>query len=158
MPITNPPAFNVVVASHDQASHGIFEDAAGRTLRYLPIDDKSIRCFHCVVMNIPEGPESFDVLGPHKRAYTWNEIHGPWLDQFPDELTAAIASLAPGQWDDIGRRSWSLLWEDDEDAVRDDMLANGPYDEIRDDIGELVQLAQASLRVGKHLFWVVPDC
>jgi hypothetical protein len=109
-------------------------------------------------MNIPEGPESFDVLKRHKRAYTWNEIHGPWLDQFPDDLLAATASLAPEQWDDIGRRSWSLLWEDDEQAVRDDMLANGPYDEIRDDIGELVRLAQASLREGKNLYWVVPDC
>lgn len=148
------PTQTVIVATAEDASRGdVGRDGEGFSLEM--IDIHSIHHLHCVVMGIDDDPSVLDL---HKEVYAWTESHGPWLDQFPDQLVWALSQLQPDEWYEIGRRWWVRQWDDDEEEVKADMLENGPYDNLRDTIGTIVALAQTAIRDQKKLYWVVPGC
>lgn len=151
------PAANVIVATAEEATRGVPDARADNVMgaKLNGIDVEGIRALHCVLVGYDEDP---GVLGRHRRAYTWTESHGPWLDECPNEFTAALAAIEPGQFRAIGVCWWERLWRDDEEDVRTEMLRDAPVESLEHDIGVLVALAQLAIREGKNLYWLVPGC
>ena len=151
------PAVDVIAATADEAARGVpyarADDVTAANFGGLDVED--VRALHCVVMGYAEDP---GVLLGYRRAYTWTESHGPWLDECPAEFVAALAEIQSERFREIGLRWWERLWRDDEDAVRAEMLADAPVDSLEQDVGVLVSLARMALREGKGLYWVVPGC
>ena len=151
------PAVDVIAATADEAARGIPRACADNVtaVNFGGLDVEDFRALQCVVMGYDEDP---GVLLRLRRAYTWTESHGPWLDECPAEFVVALAEIQPERFREIGLQWWERLWLDEEKAVRAEMLAGTQVDSLEQDVGVLVSIARGALREGKGLYWVVPGC
>jgi hypothetical protein len=90
------------------------------------------------------------VLDQYQKVYDWDDLHGPWLYQLPDDFVnqlavqngTAITTLAE-QWNQLGF------------AFRTN---NAPLGWVEQTLLGLVKLAQRAKLLNKKMYWQVPSC
>jgi hypothetical protein len=90
------------------------------------------------------------VLHNYEQVYVWDEMHGPWLIQLPDDFVFGLANYDPNSLQELAK-----AWSDTCYAFR---ANEAPQSWLESTLRQLTKLARRTVQQNKKMYWQAPSC
>jgi hypothetical protein len=107
------PDPNVLVTSAMDAAAGaqsaLIDGVTGVDIPAL--DTETIAALHYSLLGQEYVADGIDlsILNDHKEVFCYNQMHGAWLNRFPDTIVECLAALEPPKFDQVAIR-WLKIY------------------------------------------------